>query len=397
VTEVSIYIRCERAWQRFRVDGGHSIVRVLPVTLALSAALHGAAIAWVTTHAEDREDLAAVSADPGELLPAVTVEPEPLIVALLDDSRPSSSTRPSSSRTATTLRQELARGGRSAPGPAAVETNLAPQAPEPATTSKPGHDLMTMRRPELETRPSTGFVERFLDSSRPLPPKDLPGEQLAADIAASRGRLGDPRWVANASPDQVTGERAKLVALRHEQATRELVPDGAGAKAEHMTFSVRVAPDGSARIEDKPNIQPEGLGVRFDITDAMMRRRGMDPYASYKLKVLDQTRDERVAMGKRHRSRELARSHEYVQAHLARLWASAQGLAARKQGLFELWDDCAESGSEELVAGGQAARAYVVGFIRSKLPAGSAIAFTAGELAQLNRQRRSREVFAPYP
>jgi hypothetical protein len=370
-------------------------VRALPVTLALSAALHGAAIAWVSRPGEDREVLTAVGRDPVEMLPATAVEPEPLIVALLEDHRADSSPSRARSTTAPTTvgRHTISRQ------PAGVR---APEAPpvsptEPATSGAPGSDRMTMRRPALDTRPGDDFVERFLANSRPLPAHELAVEQLADDIRTSRDRLANPRWVHNASAEQLAGERQRLAALRHEHANRELQPDGDGARADHMTFTMRVAADGSARITDKPNIQPEGLGARFDATDALMRHKGMDPYASYKLKVLDQTRDERVAMGKRHRTQELARSHMHVQANLARLWASTQDLAARKQGLFELWDDCAEHGSDELVAGGRAARAHVVGFIRSKLPAGSAVAFTAGELAQLNRQRRSREVFAPYP
>jgi hypothetical protein len=112
--------------------------------------------------------------------------------------------------------------------------------------------------------------------------------------------------------------------------------------------------------------------------------------------VLDETRDERVAIGNRYRKQQLAQSKQLVQRNLDRLWASTSDLAARKQGLFELWDDCAETGSEELVAGGTAARTHVIGFIRSKLPAGSTDAFTQTELVHFNKQRKSRATFAPY-
>jgi hypothetical protein len=76
------------------------------------------------------------------------------------------------------------------------------------------------------------------------------------------------------------------------------------------------------------------------------------------------------------------------------LWSTARDLAERKRGLFELWDDCAETGSDELVAGGTAARAIVIGAIRARLR--GADAYTASELAQLNAIRRSKAVFAPY-
>jgi hypothetical protein len=38
----------------------------------------------------------------------------------------------------------------------------------------------------------------------------------------------------------------------------------------------------------------------------------------------------------------------------------------------------------------------VLGFIRSKLPAGTTEAFTAAELAHFNKQRKSQTAFAPY-
>jgi hypothetical protein len=195
----------------------------------------------------------------------------------------------------------------------------------------------------------------------------------------------------------VRAEREKLVAKKYVQDSAELLPDGAGTKAEHHTFNARFSPDGTvARIDDKPNVRVHGLTGEFDVTDAMMRRHGQDPYASYKLKVLDETRDERAAIGKRYRTQQLAQSRQLMQRNLERLWASTPDLAARKQGLFELWDDCAETGSDELVAGGTSARKHLIGFVQSKLPAGSANAFTADELARFNKQRKSHAKFQPY-
>lgn len=373
-------------------------MRVLPVALALSAALHGGAIAWVHTHPkQDSEPPPPVTLAPVEIVPAAAApEPEPMVVALLPDHSVVGTGRTASSERHTRAPAKLSHGAA-----ARQETAPAPGAIEPPPVADPGttrHSLMTMRKPtpKLDTAPPSDFMARFLANSRPLAPKDIAGEQLADELRGAEANLKNPRWIANASPDQVAAEREKLVGKRYEMKSRELQPDGTGTKAEHQTFTVRVAADGTARIEDKANLQRKGLGGTFDVTDAMMRRQGIDPYASYKLKVLDETRDERVAIGQRYRTQQLARSRQLVQAHLTRLWATTTDLAARKQALFELWDDCAETGSAELVVAGRAAREHVVGFIRSKLPAGSAHAFTADELARLNRQRRSRIEFAPY-
>ena len=125
-----------------------------------------------------------------------------------------------------------------------------------------------------------------------------------------------------------------------------------------------------------------------------MRSRGIDPYASQKLRFLDRTRDQRVAIGQEHRRAQLAQSDLAMRRNIDRLWASTTDRVARKQGLFELWDDCAESGDAALIAGGTAARTLVTHFIQVRLR--GADAFTVAEIARLNAVRRSKATFAPY-
>lgn len=351
-------------------------MRVLPVAIAVSAALHGGAIAWVHTHPpKDTERPPPVTLQPIEVVPAPIAEPTPMVVALLDDhsvvtsapapARPSQPGR-KVSRTAVAATQ---------PG----TTTLAPVETAPVQQPTQRNPLLSMRKPDLDPR------------ALPHPADAVPEEAWG-----SEANPNNPRWIANATPEQITAERMNRVAMRDEEANRELKPDGTGKKSEHKTFRMKVDADGSARITDKPNLQRKGLGATFDVTDGLMRSKGIDPYASYKLKILDETREERVAMGKQHRTRQLAQSRQHMERNLERLWSSSMDLAARKRGLFELWDDCAESGSDELIAGGTAARAYVLGFIRTKLPAGSADAYTVDEIAKFNRQRRSTATFAPY-
>jgi hypothetical protein len=127
-----------------------------------------------------------------------------------------------------------------------------------------------------------------------------------------------------------------------------------------------------------------------------MRNHGGDPYASKKLAFLDATRDERVQIGGKHRKEQLARSTQLMRRNLDALAAAHADLAARKRTLFELWDECAEAGDPDLVAGGQAARRLVVGFIRAHLPAGGPDAYTPDELAALSRVQQSKATFQPY-
>jgi hypothetical protein len=363
-------------------------VRPLPAALAISAALHGGAIAYVQTRPEPKpEEPRAVTLQPIQIVPAAAPDPEPMVVALLDDHSVPSERGAGPGAPAKT---RASRPTVTAATSAVVES---PQRSE----QRPKSPLLTMRRPEIEHGPGGDFMRRFLANSKPLAPKDLAGEQRADEIAMAEGHLHNPRWVANATPEELTAERMRLAAKRHEQATAELQPDGAGKKAEHETFVVKVAADGSAKIRDKANLQRKSLlSGSFDVTDALMRKQGIDPYSSYKLEVLDDTRDERVAIGKQYRTQQLARSKQLVQRNIERLVAMQPSPVELKQGLFELWDDCAETGTAELVAGGKHAREHVIGFIRSRLPSGSADAFTPAELARYNKRRRSQAEFAPY-
>jgi len=136
------------------------------------------------------------------------------------------------------------------------------------------------------------------------------------------------------------------------------------------------------------------MGGGFDITDALMRRKKIDPYAAAKLRYLDATRAERVHIGTRYKQQQLARSAQLMQQQLDVLTASTAPLTQKKQALFELWDDCAETGETAIVEGGRAARALVVGYIRARLIGGKA--YTSAELAAFNRRKQSKAAFEPY-
>jgi len=139
------------------------------------------------------------------------------------------------------------------------------------------------------------------------------------------------------------------------------------------------------------------LGGRSEITDAVMRQVGQDPYQSDKLRWMEATREERGEISRVHRKRQLDQVDQLVRRHLDALWARADlDLAAKRAALFELWDDGAEDGETAVVEAASRGRAHVIGFVRAHLPAGSPDAYAAAELAALNRRRTSRARFAPY-
>ena len=349
-------------------------MRPLPLAIAVSTVVHTVALAWVHTRPEPkREQPRHVTVQAIQIVPAPA---EPMVVALLDDNTVASHGPGPAAATG--------RAGRVTTGTHVVGGG------ETATPTHKQSPLMTMRHPTIKTTGLSGeFWKKFDARSPPIL------DQSAVGIAS---RLGDPRWIANASPDEVRVEREKLVAARDSAAHAELQPDGAGTKSDHDRFHMRFNPDGTvASIKDKPNWQQKSpFYAEFDVSEMMMRTQGMDPYSSYKLKVLDETREQRYEIGKRYRTQQLARSRELMQKNIERAVSITRDPAALREALFELWDDCAETGTEELVTGGRSAREQVLGYVRSRLSKDSANAYTADELARLNKQRKSKAIFAPY-
>ncbi len=361
-------------------------MRILPAALVLSAGLHTGAIAWVRTRHDTQAVAPRAVTTPIEIVPA---EPPPMEVALLDDH----SVSPSIGSAAPAPSETVARQGHASisTGHAGTATTTAPELP----ASPPSHSsMMDMRHPDVSHGISEDFITDFLARSKPLAPKAIEGERIQDDIARDEQRLHDPRWVANATPDEVASARESLEAHRAEAGGHELQRDGTGTKATHTTFVARVDGDGTAHITDEPNLQRHGLGATFDVTDALMRHYGDDPYASNKRKFLDDTREERYQIGVEYKHKRLAHSAQLMQQNIDRVWATAITLDARKRGLFELWDECAEVGSDDLTAGALAARTLVTGTIRSRLT--GADAYTASELATLNAHRTSHARFDPY-
>ena len=345
------------------------------MAVAGSVLVHTLAIAWVAAR-EIELPPAPVAAPPPP--PAATIDPPVFEVVFLDDTGNAGTggaVAAVSGQDAPVKRARITRhGGTSA------TTELAPKAGTGATGER--SPLMTMRKPGDEPLqgPSADFLGDFLSRSKPLPPPpDIPGERVGDQIADLRAKLAR---ADRYSPEELAAMRAELVALAAERDAEELKPAGGGTyKTEKETFRAHVNPDGSVKLEDKPE--------NMDAQDRLMKRHGIDPYGRNKLAYLDRTREQRVAIGKRYREQELKKSVIYMQQHIARLWAMTADVAKRKQGLFELWDECAETGTPEEVEGGEAARAFVMAHIKAT------VRYTPDEVRALNAKRQSKQAFAP--
>jgi hypothetical protein len=187
-----------------------------------------------------------------------------------------------------------------------------------------------------------------------------------------------------------------------------VAPDGRVSFDDRSSIGVRVhIPDRSDlkrwlrdplnESESNDGLPPPLIEGRFEMTDLVMRAVGQDPYSARKMALLDRTRDERMAMALTENRARLRAALLRTPANLDRLWrAPGSSLAAKRRLLFTLWDECAEAGSDEVVATARAVRATIEAFIRRRLPSGSGDAYGTDEIAELNRRRTSRARFAPY-
>lgn len=356
-------------------------MRILPTALIASVVIHTGAIAWAVAHKIETPVIVTVAAPPVEIETVPPPAPQEIMVALLDDH--TIATIPQSSTTAADITAHAHHTGR-------ISTSTGRTSTTEVAPAKPHSAMMTMRGPEQPENkvlegPSAEFWKKFEDNTKPLQPDDIEGQRIADDVAREAEHLNDPRWIANATPEQAYEEREHQVASREEQAGHELKQDGRGFKAKHATFTGHVDPDGTAHIDQKRS---------YDPTEILMKRNHIDPYASNKKRFLDGTREERYQIGKKYKEQRLEQSALIAQNNLSYLWARTTETNERKQALFEMWDECAEIGDAKLVAGGAAARAMIVGFIRGHMT-GTAT-FTGAELAAFNAKKKSSAVFDPY-
>jgi hypothetical protein len=390
-----------------------------------SATLHAVAVVWLATRTlppEHTRDPAAaqpieiVTVDP---LQPVPPEPEALEVAIAPDppAREPQAATPAPPRAPSPDKHRDARITVGASAPSAG--SAAGSADESAPRSPERRGLMAMRRGDLP-RPVVP-VGRWDDLDHP-PAGTTPEKHKATGMLQESGggsyRSEQGEFVARVNPDGTVKLADKSSAsIGLALPSREQIGNGlrtwyerdkgAFGEAADATMSgqLRVTSGASTdpvdpvtnRNNDRaPTVAAPVVGGKLEITDWLMRRHGIDPYASKKLAMLDATRDERVQIGNRHRAEQLKHGAQIMKRNLDGLWAATQDPLARKQALFEMWDECAETGDPDLVEAGQAARRMVIGIIRARLPAGSPGAFTAAELEAVARTKRSKAAFAPY-
>lgn len=356
-------------------------VRTLGVATAVSLVVHGAALAWVLREPkpEPARVVAVQAPEPAPVTVELVEDPPAVVVAVAprDDRATVAPARPRPTATGA-IRAMASRG---TPPETVTREPAGEPAPVVEAPRAPVKKMSLSMRSGVERMPSVAeqLADRVVDMPAPGPLPDYPGNRAKYAYENAKAR----------------GDYQGMVDARDAANAEELKEQKDGTfRSDEGTFRAKVNRDGTVALEDKPNLQRHGLGASFDVTDFAMRATGVDPYASAKRAYLDRTRDQRVLIGKRDRTAQLAESARRMQENLVRAWQLSRDVAARKQAVFELWDEVAETGDAELVEGGEQARALLSRWVQIELAGASA--YTADELRSLNAKKHSTATFDPY-
>ncbi len=283
-------------------------------------------------------------------------------------------------------------------------TELTPPAPsaEPQPEPKvPAKRRRPRRQRRAQVQPSQAapMDATPVDGKGVLVPGPPPSRAPAGTIADAQELVRRPEAIdlalqprASTAPHLVLPKQEKLPDMPRLRPRA----DG-GYDIREGEFSARIAPDGTLTFMDKTALQKwGGLSYQIEITDAVMRAVGDDPYRYQKDQVRRQTAGLRAKMAAAACEVRLKTSIVALKGRLDEIW-SDPGLSPtqRRTLLFQMWDDCAESGPQDVLQHAEMARQTIYAFIQRNLPAGSEHGFRPQELDVLNRHRRSKLRFSP--
>lgn len=369
------------------------------LVIAISAVLHGLAIgAIAVVHDPAEREVRDLATPRVELMPIEPVEvvvlsaPEMEKVVAVAEPVPSFQ-KPMHQEQAPTAKRSIATTRTTQPetvleAARAINPLFAMRGSSRVTTEPPRVDLRLPRRDPLERVPRGTDAVVDVPESGELAPSG--GGTYRSDKGAFTARVNKDGTV------DLENSRNLRIGVPDPRKVPKALGDWAARedKTPGDPDKVAINSNRSGDRDTRPDHGKTHTVVRggFDVTDALMRRKKIDPYAAAKLRYLDSTRDERVQIGNRYKREQLLRSAQLMQKQIDLLRTTTP--AQQKQALFELWDDCAETGSDALVEGGRQARALVVGYIRTKLVGDHA--YTAAELAAFNKRKQSKAAFEPY-
>jgi hypothetical protein len=282
-----------------------------------------------------------------------------------------------------------------------LELRLAPPdpelVPEPETEAPPEAEPPPARKPAPEPVPAPVNVP---GPDRTEPPAPEPRTPAPAPSTSAPKNLD---FDLKRRSSGAGGGRGSLVLPTPRLEQRPRLPRGLKRKAgggfeyRHRGFVAEIARDGTVSFDGRGNIKPTGLGVSFDLTEAVMDASGDDAFHTEKIRFLEKTAYLRADLAKKARQENLLLAQRDVMSRVRSLWSNARIPAEeRRRLLFEIWDECAETGPPDVLETSAFLRRSLLAFIRRELPADHPDAFDPDELEALNARRASQTRFEPY-
>lgn len=327
-------------------------------------------------------------------LPSPPPALDPVEVVLLDVSPPTSPP-PATAPTPPDAEAVPDTTGAPPPTPAASDP---PKRPNPRTSSGAGTATQPLPRPE--TQAGGLSLSGLRGSSRAAPPGPSgPPPSPSPGLPISPRPRPRPAGPEEPPPRRDTAPRS------FEEAGFQRRKDGSYKKGKLSDpFVVIVEPDGHVRFRDRLAVA-SGIAIKPNIVTAQ-KLAGEEQFRTQKTRILRETAALRQALARRFARAQMNRELARLRTKLERVWEKADWtVKRRRRQLFLLWDECEEPGedtpADDTLDGsrrsvGVKARAAIVAFINDTLPSGSEHAYPPAELAALNRERTSRQRFAPY-
>ena len=280
--------------------------------------------------------------------------------------------------------------------PGAEGTQARPRArPEPAPRpdATPAPTSATPA-PVAEAKPASApsWLRMRALAAAPPPPSHLPPlVQLPPGEAAPpppRNEVGLPDIPL---PDVIHHPIGKQV------QGNSTTSSGLGVKVDREGAIAFETPTGAPDIQAGPLDGSVGISGRFDLNNLTERLAGNDPYAYEKRKIAEATFEDRLCLAREAARRRQQEGLFNLNEHLEWL-RHLPGLTRPqlREVVFDLWDECMDTGTDGEPNLGAAARAGILAFIRRVFPPGTADAYTPAELVALNERRTSRNPFDPY-
>ncbi|MGB5312395.1 MAG: hypothetical protein WBN38_10010 [Polyangiales bacterium] len=251
------------------------------------------------------------------------------------------------------------------PSPVAV-VDPVPEEPAPPNIAIPVAPRKASRRPEA-LEPTASVPERSEPTPRPKLVLDAATAaraffvvQQSVHNGASEGEGESPGPIEAETPDYFEGVGEKQYLSRREPPRLQRHRDGT-YRYRGQAFKAIVEKDGSVVFDDGYR---QGATVRFDITDAMMRRRGEDPYRVEKKWFLEGTAAFREELLEHHIAKQTFIALRKLRRRL--LHISEDGMLSDREKSARVIAIFQDTTDDET---GAAARSAIAEFVAERMPA----------------------------